>query len=273
MTTVGTVTRLETAATKGFALRSVSGVHVARTGIVGNREFFLVDIDERLYSVPKDPIFLAYWTSYDTASGLFSLGRGDTTECAAVVRHVGDVRQFQFDERMVDGWWTPGPWDEVLSEVAGRELRLGHCAQPGGGHDVHPVTLQSTASLAALGTELDGRPVDSRRFRLNLTLDAGEVPFIEDTWAGSILTVGDCRLRVHSPIPRCLAVENRPDDADRRLQMQRRIREVRGPTPSEWAPAVLFGMYADVVEPGCVAVGDPVRLAHRDPGAALTTGF
>lgn len=257
---VGSVARLDTAATKGFALRSVSAVEVSRTGIVGNREFFLVDIDERLYSVPKDPIFLRYWTSYDPETGLFSLGRGDTTVCAAVVRNVGDIRPFQFDERLVDGWWTPGPWDELLSDVAGRELRLARCAEPGGGHDVHPVTLQSTASLAALGTELDGRPVDSRRFRLNVTLDVGDVPFIEDTWRGRILTAGACRVRLRGGIPRCLAVESRPDDGDRGLLVQRRIRELRGPMVSEWGPGVLFGMYADVVEPGRVAVGDPAFL-------------
>lgn len=257
---VGSVARLETAATKGFALRSVLAVEVSRTGIVGNREFFLVDIDERLYSVPKDPVFLGYWTSYDPDTGVFSLGRGTTTVCSAVVRHAGGVRPFEFDDRMVDGWWAPGPWDEVLSHVAGRDLRLAHCAEPGGGHDVHPVTVQSTASLAALGSELDGRPVDGRRFRLNLTLDVGDVPFVEDTWAGDVLVVGACRLRLRSGIPRCLAVEHRPDDGDRGLLMQRRIRELRGPMVSDWGPGVLFGMYADVVEPGRVAVGDPVCM-------------
>lgn len=257
---VGSVARLDIAATKGFALRCVSAVDVARFGIVGNREFFLVDIDERLYSVPKDPVFLGYWTSYERESGLFSVGRADTTECVAAVRHVGDLRPFQFDERLVDGWWAPGPWDEMLSEVAGRNLRLAHCAEPGGGHDVHPVTLQSTASLAALGTELDGRPVDSRRFRLNLTLDVGDGPFIEDAWEGRVLTVGACRLRVRSGIPRCMAVEHRPDDGDRGLLVQRRIRGLRGPMVSDWGPGVLFGVYADVVEPGRVAVGDLVCL-------------
>lgn len=257
---VGRVSRLDVAATKGFALRSVPSVDVARTGIVGNREFFLVDIDERLYSVPKDPIFLGYWTSFDRGSGVFSLGRADTTECAAQVRHVGDVRPFEFDDRMVDGWWVPGPWDEALSDVAGRHLRLVHCASPGGGYDVHPVTLQSSASLAALGTELDGRPVDARRFRLNLTLDVGEVPFVEDQWAGQTLAVGACRLRLRSGVPRCIAVENRPDDGDRGLMVQQRISRLRGPMVSDWGPGVLFGMYADVVEPGSVALGDRVAL-------------
>ncbi|WP_148573463.1 MOSC domain-containing protein [Nocardioides caldifontis] len=259
--TVGSVASLDVSATKGFALRSVPAVQVSPTGIVGNREFFLVDVDEQLYSVPKDAVFLAYWTAYDPATGVFSMGRSDIAECAAVVRDVGPKRRFQFDERLVDGYWAPGPWDELVSELAGRSLRLARCAEPGGGFDVHPLTLQSTASLRALGAELDGRPVDPRRFRLNVTLEVGDRPFIEDEWADRVLEVGGCRLRLRGGIPRCLAVEHRPYDADRGLQVQRRIRELRGPTATEWGPAVLFGMYADVVQPGTVAVDDPVVLA------------
>ncbi|TWP32563.1 MOSC domain-containing protein [Leekyejoonella antrihumi] len=266
---LGSVTALQVTATKGFSLRHVDVVDVTPTGIAGNREFFLVDVDGRLYSVPKDPVFLAYWTLYDRGSNTFSIGQSGTTECASVVRHVGTVRPFTFDDRTVYGWWTPGPWDEWFSRRAGRNLRLAQCAEPGGGYDVYPVTLQSTASLSALGNELDGRPVDPDRFRLNITVDVGDLPFVEDTWEGQILTAGTCRLGMRSGIPRCLAVESRPADADRGLQMQRRIREVRGPTPSkEWGPAVLFGVYAEVVDPGRVATGDPVFMnsgRSRDP--------
>lgn len=257
---LGSVARLDIATTKGFALSQVPAVHVASTGIVGNREFFLVDIDERLYSVPRDPAFLGYWTSYDHSSGVFSLGSGDTTECSATVHHVGDVRPFEFDERMVEGRWAPGPWDEVLSDVAGRHVRLVHCAVAGGGHDVHPVTLQSTASLAALGTELNGHPLDRRRFRLNLTLDLGSIPFIEDSWADGILAVGSCRLRLRGGVPRCIAVEYRPEDGHRGLLVQQRISRLRGPMISDWGPGVLYGTYADVLDPGPIAVGDPVAV-------------
>ncbi|MYS53711.1 MOSC domain-containing protein [Streptomyces sp. SID6013] len=182
------------------------------------------------------------------------------TECAREVKHVGAPRSYRLDERTVAGRWAPGPWDDMLSELAGRELRLVHCAEPGGGHDAYPVTLQSTASLAALGREMDGRPVDSRRFRLNLTVDLGEAPFEEDRWKGHLLEIGECRLLMGEGIPRCLAVEHRPEDGDRALQMQARIRRVRGVTPSVWGPAVLFGVYMDVVRPGRIALTDPVRL-------------
>ncbi|RYC05360.1 Uncharacterized conserved protein YcbX, contains MOSC and Fe-S domains [Nocardioides alpinus] len=261
METVGTVAQLHTAVTKGFALRETQSIQVTPSGIVGNRDFFLVDVDEHLYSVPRDPIFLGYWTSYDPLLNLFQVGRGAAIECADQVRAAGPVRRFRFDERTVDGRWVPGPWDAFISDVAGRNLRLVRCARPGGGGDIHPVTILSTASLASLGTEADGQPVDVRRFRLNLTLDVGTTPFREDTWTGRSITVGNCVLRLRGGIPRCVAVENRPHDGDRALQVQRRIREVRGATPSRWGPSVLFGAYADVVLSGRVKVGDPVQLA------------
>ncbi|MFF0698531.1 MOSC domain-containing protein [Streptomyces tendae] len=257
---VGSVARLEVTATKGFALRQVPELQVERTGIVGNREFFLVDIDERLYSVPRDPVFLTRWTAYDPASGIFSMGRGGAVECAQELRPVGAVRSFRLDERTVPGRWAPGPWDDVLSELAGRELRLVHGAEPGGGHDAHPVTLQSTASLAALGSESNGRPVDPRRFRLNITVDQNGGPFQEDAWKGRVLQIGQCQLRVGDGVPRCLAVEHRPQDGDRALQMLARIRRVRGATVSAWGPAVLFGVYADVVRPGRIALADTVHV-------------
>ncbi|NYV72782.1 MOSC domain-containing protein [Streptomyces sp. UH6] len=257
---IGSLARLEVTATKGFALRVVPEIQVESTGIVGNREFFLVDIDERLYSVPRDPIFLDHWTSYDPASGTFAVGRGERTECAQALEPAGGARPFHLDDRTVQGRWAPGPWDEYLSEIAGRALRLVHCTDPGGGHDAYPVTLQSTASLAALGTETDGQPVDPRRFRLNVTADLGDVPFEEDGWNNRVLQIGECQLRVREGIPRCLAVEHRPRDGDRALRMQARIRSVRGATPSAWGPAVLFGVYADVVRPGRITMTDPVHL-------------
>jgi uncharacterized protein YcbX len=257
---VGTVAHLYSTATKGFAVREVERIEVTASGIAGNRDFFLVDIDERLYSVPKDPIFLDYWTAYDPVANTFRVGRRTAVHCEGEVRPTGPVRPFQFDERKVDGRWAAGPWDAWFSELAGRNVRLARCVESGAGGDVHPVTVVSSASIRSLGYEADGRPMDGRRFRLNMTLDLGEDPYREDSWADHVLTVGGCALRLLSGVPRCVAVEHRPYDGDRALQVQRRIREVRGATPSESGPAVLFGMYADVVSPGPVRVGDRVAL-------------
>ena len=259
---VGTVVQLYTTATKGFALREVEHVQVTASGIAGNREFFLVDIDERLYSVPTDPVFLDCWTAYDPVANTFRSGRRAIVDVEAEVLPRGPVRPFQFDERTVDGRWAPGPWDAWFSELAGRNLRLVQCAEPGGGGDVHPVTIVSTASIESLGHEADGSRIDGRRFRLNMTLDLGSAAYREDSWAGQVLGVGDAELRVIGGVPRCVAVEHRPYDGDRALQVQRRIREVRGATPSESGPAVLFGMYAAVVSPGPVRVGDRVALTN-----------
>lgn len=195
---VATVAQLYTTATKGFALREVEHIQVTASGIAGNREFFLVDVDERLYSVPKDPIFLDYWTTYDPLSNTFRVGQRTIVHAEAEVRPIGPLRPFQFDERTVMGRWTPGPWDAWFSELAGRNLRLVRCAEPGAGGDVHPVTIVSSASIRTLGHEVDGQPVDGRRFRLNMTLELGPDPYREDSWADRVLVVGGCSLKVIS---------------------------------------------------------------------------
>ena len=258
----GTVVCIHVAATKGFTLREAQAVRIEHTGIVGNREFFLVDIDQKLYSVPKDPAFLNYWTSFDAMTNSFAVGIGAEVICSRELPPHGARQSFAFDERRGEGWFVPGPWDHLLSDVAGRNLRLARCAVTGGGYDVYPVTLQTTTSLAALGDELDGSPLDPRRFRLNLTLGVDAAPFIEDGWAERELNVGESVLRVRSGIPRCLTVEHRPHDGDRSLKVQQRIRSVRGQTVGKWGPAVLFGVYADVIRPGTVKIGDNAAVGE-----------
>ena len=253
---------IHVAATKGFALKPVESVQLSWTGIVGNREFFLVDIDDRLYSVPKDPVFLSYWTSFDPHAATFTVGRSAESVCTGPIGPAGGTQSFEFDERRVEGWLVPGPWDELFSDIAGRHLRLARSAAPAGGYDVAPVTLQTAGSLAALGDEVDRRPVDPRRFRMNFTLDVGAKPFVEDAWVGRRLIVGEAVLRVGGGVPRCLSVEHRPYDGDRELRVQQQIRKVRGPTSTSSGPAVLFGVYAEVLRPGKVCAGDRVRLGR-----------
>ena len=44
--------------------------------------------------------------------------------------------------------------------------------------------------------------------------------------------------------------------------MQQRIRSVRGQTVGKWGPAVLFGVYADVIRPGTVKIGDNAAVGE-----------
>ncbi|MCW2811646.1 MAG: domain containing protein, partial [Friedmanniella sp.] len=150
-----------------------------------------------------------------------------------------------------------------LSDLAAEPVRLVRTVEPSSGYDVHPVTLLSEASVAALGREADGSPVDRRRFRLLLTCD-GLAPFAEDAWTGRDLAIGSALLRVGGPVPRCAAVQRHPDHDDRPLDTLRRIARLRGPQPSESGRTLNLGVYASVLRPGTVTVGDQLLVGQPE---------
>ncbi len=126
---------------------------------------------------------------------------------------------------------------------------------PGTYYDAFPLMVMTTAALAALGRALPESNVDVRRFRPSLVIDTGDDGRDASTpghpefdWSGRRATVGTATIEFGSPCPRCVMV----------------TREIDGRIPAD--RAVLrhivrdldqnLGMYATVVEPGVVRVGD-----------------
>ncbi len=93
---------------------------------------------------------LPYWSRFDADHQVLSVGREDRTCLESPVRSAEPVRAHLFGDRYVDGHHIDGPWDTFFSGVAGRPLRLVRTSDPSGGFDLHPVTLLSEASVAAL---------------------------------------------------------------------------------------------------------------------------
>jgi uncharacterized protein len=121
------------------------------------------------------------------------------------------------------------------------------------------VTLLSRQSVAHLGERMAAPDLDHRRFRCNLMVDAGE-PHGEDGWVGSTIEIGDVELEVTGPIPRCVVVTRSPLTGERDADVLRGIQQYRGSsTIADGRRKVFFGVYARVVRPGTVRVGDPIR--------------
>lgn len=150
------------------------------------------------------------------------------------------------------------PWDDpaVDAEVAavlGREAGLVRSAVAI--HDAAHVHLLTTASLAAAEAWVDGEPIDRRRFRANLIVEAeGDEPFTENGWIGRSIAVGERGpvLRVVSPTERCAITTFDPDTLERDNRVLAGLARHR---------ENLFGVYAQVVRAGWVEVGAPVRSA------------
>lgn len=132
---------------------------------------------------------------------------------------------------------------------------LGHGArvikQNRGIFDSLPLSLMTTQTVDALGA-LVGRPLEPLRFRPNLLVRAsGDAAFPEDGWVGSVLRVGGMRMRVDERDERCVVINVDPVTRERDSAILRAVAQQR---------EACLGVYGSTVEPGRVAVGDPVLV-------------
>jgi uncharacterized protein len=82
-------------------------------------------------------------------------------------------------------------------------------------------------------------------------VDAGERDFPEDAWVGRVLRIGALRLRVDQRDKRCVMVTIDPVTLRRDPAILRAIARERDSR---------LGVYGSTVDPGRIAVGDPVEL-------------
>jgi uncharacterized protein len=252
-----TVSELSISAVKGFGLTHPERVEVEETGAVGDRDFFLVDEAGKLWSVTGHGDLLGHWTAFDRVTGVLTLGTGDDVVLSEPVERGEPIHAHLWGSRYQDGHVVRGPWNDLISGLAGDAVRLVWADRPSGGVDVEPVTLVSRSSVAAVGAEADGSPLDPRRFRMLLTLDGSE-PWTEESWAGREIEVGGAVLRVGGEVPRCAAVQRRPGDGDGSVKALKLIAQTRGRRTSHDGQTLNMGVYAAVVRPGAIAVGDVV---------------
>jgi uncharacterized protein YcbX len=157
---------------------------------------------------------------------------------------------------MVAGAEVQGRFSEALSEYTGANVRLVRADEPIA-YDAEPATLLSQSSIDRLGREMETE-IDPRRFRMLFTLNGCE-EHEEDTW--SQVRVGEALLKVGSLIgnltPRCAVVTQDPDTGARAGNTLKAIKGYRGLSPNDgW---IVFGVYASIVEPGRVRLGDTVE--------------
>jgi uncharacterized protein YcbX len=119
--------------------------------------------------------------------------------------------------------------------------------------DAFPVHLLTTSALRSVAEALPDSVIDVRRFRPNLVVDTGDLRgHPEMDWIDRRLRVGEVELRVVTGCPRCVMVTREVDTAlpSDRTVLRHVVRELDQ----------VLGVYAEVVTPGEVRVGDPVEV-------------
>ncbi len=120
-----------------------------------------------------------------------------------------------------------------------------------GSYDVGQVSLFSLDTAAAIAARA-GREIDPRRFRANLYLqpDVGAIP--EAEWPGSVLAIGpELRLAVTEADERCMMINFDPDTAASDPAVLKAVAAGFGNRA---------GVYASVLRPGRVSLGDPIEI-------------
>jgi uncharacterized protein YcbX len=117
--------------------------------------------------------------------------------------------------------------------------------------DTFPLSLISTRTVGDLGEMVD-LSLDPLRFRPNLVVEpVDDTPFPEDAWVGSVLRIGDVRMRVDKRDQRCIMINVDPKTTERNPAVLRALGGDR---------QACLGVYGSTVTPGRVAVGDVVSL-------------
>lgn len=120
--------------------------------------------------------------------------------------------------------------------------------------DDAPIHLLTTGSLAWLREALPAAAIDARRFRPNLVIESPGMDAIEQSWIGKRLRVGDVELRVRGATERCGMTAFAQDELPKAPEVLRHITR---------CAALKFGVYAQVLAPGTVRMGDAVEVSDE----------
>lgn len=142
--------------------------------------------------------------------------------------------------------------DEPLPDLKGfPEVLIAYESPPGTYFDAYPLLILSESSMAALTTSTDQSNFDVRRFRPNLLISINEVGFPEDQWAGREAKLGGARLKLDRICPRCIMTTHGFADLPKDPKIMRQLVQQNGGN---------LGLYASVVEPGEITLGDTLEL-------------
>lgn len=210
---------------KSMGGESLDTVEVDTRGLVGDRWYAVTDQDGKLASGKSSTRFRRHDAVFDYSAATFG------------------------DEVLVSGagsTWTVGEpeLDDELSAVFGVPVSVRpESSVPH--YDGGAVSLIGSATLDWMAQHWEIN-ADPRRLRVNLVVETQD-PFVEETWTGGKLVVGEVRLEVERRIPRCRMIDINQDGAEAEGTLLKLLGEHR-----ELCAAV----YAGVVVAGRVRRGD-----------------
>lgn len=249
-----TVTRLSITPVRGLRLHHPREVRIDHHGVSDDRRYLILGADGRIFDGTKLGTLVQISATLDHDPDRLALTFPDGSIVSATVE-LGQPIQASAYRRVFAARPVIGPWADALAAYANRELRLVRVERLDDAFDRHPVSIVSSASVDTLAANV-GTPVDARRFRMLVEV-AGARPHEEDEWMDRDVRIGEALVRVNAFDPRCVITTQDPDTGLRDIPTLHAIKAYRGLRDGRH---IDFGVYADVVEPGTVRIGDAVSV-------------
>lgn len=252
----GRVAWIHVAPIKSLHIDEVERVELGARGIAEDRRLCVVDDEGRMLNAKRIPTLVAVRPRI--ADGSLTLRMPDGADVTGPLT-LGERVPVSLYRRYPAARVVEGPFNEALSTLAGRAVRLIRFDDAGEGVDRGEDAGASLLSVAALdamaeAAEADG-PVDPRRFRMNFGI-AGVPAHEEDRWIGRRVRIGGATVVPRGNVGRCAVTTLDPDEGVPTLDTLAALARYRGALRT--TEPLAFGVWARVEAPGTVAVGDAV---------------
>ena len=258
---------------KSMMGEELNAAEVMERGLVGDRQFAVVDASTGKVAGAKNPrkwgnffdFRAAYVEPPESGSKLpaVRLTLPDGTVVTSEQPNVAQVlskalgREVAFAEAQHDGESSGAQAEEYWPDIEGLDYRdtVTEWELPAGTFfDLAVVHLLTTATIERLRVLYPEGRFEVRRFRPNIVVATGpnQQGFVENDWIGHTVAIGDeVRLRITGPCPRCVMTTLPQGDLPKDAGILRTAAQNNHAN---------VGVYADVVKGGTVRRADEVTL-------------
>jgi uncharacterized protein YcbX len=222
-------------------------------GVAEDRRLLLLGQDGSVVTQRRHASLTSVVPDLDLARGSIRVAFPDGTVATSELQPTGELLHATLFGKPRSGRLVAGEVSHALSEYVGESVRLVLADTVGVGWDEGPVSLVATSSITAVGAPAADGASPADRFRMLVEVE-GVLAYEEGSWVGRDLRVGQATVRVSHRLGRCVVIDHSPVTGVTDWPGVRTIAAVRGPR------TVTLGVIAQVREPGCVRVGDGLRL-------------